>query len=62
MGRIIFGVVMCVIYFFACMFLLWDVIKNVNGKKVGWIILSVLGSLLCVFLCGLLLSFLYFNY
>ena len=60
-GRIIFGVVMCVIYFFAWMFLMWEVVKSVDSKKYGWIVLSVLGSSLCAFLCGLLLCFLCFN-
>ena len=43
-GRIIFGVVMCVIYFFAWMFLLWEVVKKAEGKNVGWIVLSALSS------------------
>ena len=61
MGRIIFGVIMCAIYFSAWMFLLWEVVKNVEGKNGGWIVLSALGSSLCAFLCGLLLYFLCFN-
>ena len=60
-GRIVFGVVMCVISFSAWMFLLWEVVKKVEGKNVGWIVLSALGSSLCAFLFGLLLSFLCFN-
>ena len=52
---------MCVIYFFVWMFLLWEVVKKAEGKNVGWIVLSALGSSLCAFLCGLLLSFLCFN-
>ena len=60
-GRIVFGSIMCVIYFSAWMFLLYEVVKNVEGKNVGWIVLSALGSSLCAFLCGLLLSFLSFN-
>lgn len=61
MGRIIFGVIMCAINFSAWIFLLWEVVKNVDGKNSGWIILSALGASSCAFLCGLLLSFLCFN-
>ena len=61
MGRIVFGSIMCVIYFFVWMFLLWEVVKKAEGKNVGWIVLSALGSSLGAFLCGLLLSFLCFN-
>ena len=60
-GRIVFGSIMCVIYFSVWMFLLWEVVKNVEGKNTGWIVLSALGSSLSAFLCGLLLSFLCFN-
>ena len=60
-GRIVFGSIMCVIYFSAWMFLLYEVVKNVEGKNAGWIVLSALGSSLCAFVCGLLLSFLCFN-
>ena len=60
-GRIVFGVIMCAICFFAWMFLLCEVVKKSEGKNVGWIVLSALGSSLCAFLCGLLLSFLCFN-
>jgi hypothetical protein len=60
-GRIVFGVVMCIIYFSAWMFLLYEVVKNVEGKNAGWIVLSALGSSLCAFLCGLILCFLCFN-
>ena len=60
-GKIIFGVIMCVISFSAWMFLLWEVVKKAEGKNVGWIVLSALGSSLYAFLCGLLLSFLCFN-
>ena len=60
-GRIIFGVVMCIIYFTTWMFLLCEVVKNVEGRNAGWIVLSALGSSLCAFLCGLVLCFLCFN-